>query len=43
LVSIGVHRLLDDQLHAHRRGEVEDHVALVDHLGEQRLVGHRCR
>ena len=36
-----VHRLLDDQLDADRRGQVEDDVAAVDHLGEQRLVGHR--
>ena len=36
-----VHRLLDDQLHADRRGQVEDDVAAVDHLGQQRFVGHR--
>ena len=36
-----VHRLLDDQLHADSGGEMEDDVAAVDHLGEQRLVGHR--
>ena len=36
-----VHRLLDDQLHADGGGKMEDDVAPVDHLGEQRLVGHR--
>ena len=36
-----VHRLLDDQLHADRRGKMEHDVAPVDHLGEQRLVRHR--
>ena len=33
-----VDRLLDDQLHADGRGEVEHDVAVVDQLGEQRLV-----
>ncbi len=36
-----VHRLLDDQLHADGCGEMKDDVAAVDHLGEQRFVGHR--
>ena len=36
-----VHRLLDDQLHADGRGQMKDDVAAVDHLGEQRFVGHR--
>ena len=37
----GVHRLLDDQLDPHRRGEMEDDVAAIDELGEQRLVVDR--
>src|SRR5207344_3323268 len=37
----GVDRLLDDQLDADRGGEVEHHVAVIDQLREQRLVGHR--
>ena len=37
----GVDRLLDDELHADGRREVEDHVAPVDHLRQQRFVGDR--
>ena len=37
----GVDRLLDDQLDADRGGEMEDDVAAIDQLGEQRLVGDR--
>ena len=43
-VHVGLDRvdgLFDDQLHAHGGGEVEHHVAAVDHLGEQRLVRDR--
>ena len=36
-----VDRLLDDQLDADRGGEMEDHVAAIDQLREQRLVGDR--
>ena len=34
-----VDRRLHDQLHADGRGQVEDDVAVVDQLGQQRLVG----
>ena len=37
----GVDRLLDNQLDADRRRQVEDHVALIHDLGDQRLVGDR--
>ena len=33
-----VHGLLDDQLDAHRGGEVKDHVGAIDHLGDQGVV-----
>ena len=33
-----VHRLFDDLLHADRCGEMEDDVAAVDELGQERLV-----
>ena len=36
-----LHRLLDDQPHADRRGEVVDDVALVDELVDDRPVQHR--
>ena len=36
-----VHRLFDDQLDADGRGQMKDDVAAIDHLGQQRLVGHR--
>ncbi len=37
----GVDRLLDDQFDADRGGEMEHHVAAIDQLRQQRLVGHR--
>ena len=37
----GVHRPLDNQLHADGGGEVKHHVAAIDQLSEQRLVVHR--
>ena len=33
-----VHGLLDDQLHAHRGRQVEDHVGAIDELGDDRVV-----
>ena len=36
----GVDRRFDDQLHADGGRKVKDDVAVVDQLGEQRLVGH---
>ena len=36
-----VDRLLDDQLHADRGGEMKDDVAAIDELGQQRLVVDR--
>jgi hypothetical protein len=36
-----VDRLLHDQLHADRGGQMKHHVAAIDELGEQRLVVHR--
>ena len=43
-VHVGLDRvdgLLDDQLHADRGRQVEDDVAAVDELGQQRLVRDR--
>ena len=36
-----VHGSLDDQLDAHRRGQVEHHVGAVHELRGQRIVEHR--
>ena len=41
LVSIVCTGSLDDQLHAHRGGQVEHHVGAIDELGDERLVEHR--